>query len=157
MKPVSLFLAGFFLLMFSACDRGTLSEAGKPGRKVIATREAPAAVGPYSQGILAGNTLYCAGQLAIDPASGTLISGGIKAQTRQVMKNLGAVLAAAGMNYDDVVRTTVYLADISDYKEMNEAYAEFFPTIRPARATVQIGRLPAGALLEVSCIAVKPE
>ncbi len=145
------------VVLVYALQRGDEGRAGRSERRVIVTDKAPAAVGPYSQGILVGNTLYCAGQIALDPESGKLVSGGIREQTQRVLQNLGAVLAAAGMNYDDVVRTTVYLADISDYKEMNEAYAAFFPNIRPTRATVQAGKLPAGALLEISCIAVKTD
>jgi len=124
-------------------------------KSVIQSLEAPAAIGPYSQAIRVGNTLYCSGQIAIDPATGKMASENIQTETRQVLKNLGAVLRAAGMDYADVVQATVYLADMNDYKAMNEIYAEVFKDRPPARAAVQVARLPRDARVEISCIAVK--
>lgn len=125
-------------------------------KSVIQSPEAPAAIGPYSQAIRVGNTLYCSGQIAIDPATGKMVSENIQTETRQVLKNLGAVLRAAGMDYSDVVQATVYLADMNDYKSMNEVYAEVFKDRPPARAAVQVARLPRDARVEIACIAVKP-
>jgi 2-iminobutanoate/2-iminopropanoate deaminase len=122
---------------------------------VVRSPDAPAAIGPYSQAILVGNTLYCSGQIALDPAAGKLASESIQTETRQVLKNLGAVLRAAGTDYVNVVQTTVYLADMNDFKAMNEVYAEFFKTNPPARATVQVARLPRDARIEIACVAVK--
>ena len=124
-------------------------------KTVIKTSEAPAAIGPYSQAIMVGNALYCSGQIALDPATGKMVTENIQAETRQVLKNLGAVLRAAGMNYSNVVQATVYLADLNDYKTMNEIYAEFFKENPPARAAVQVARLPRDARVEIACIAMK--
>lgn len=114
-------------------------------------------IGPYSPGIKVGNTLFCSGQLAINPETGDLIIGDIKEETRQALKNLGAVLKAGGMDYKDVVKVTVYLLDMNDFKLYNEAYSEFFPenSAPPARETVQIARLPRDGRIEISCIAIK--
>jgi len=124
-------------------------------KKVITASDAPAAIGPYSQAILVGNTLYCSGQIALDPATGKMVADNIQTETRQVLTNLGAVLRAGGMEYLDVVQATIYLADMNDYKTVNEIYAEFFKEKPPARATVQVARLPREARVEISCIAVK--
>ncbi len=126
-------------------------------REPITSPDAPAAIGPYSQAIKIGNNLFCSGQIGIIPATGDLIIGDIKEETRQVLKNLGAVLRAAGMSYGDVVKATVFLADMNDYKLMNEAYSEFFTAVKPAREAVQVARLPRDARVEISCIAVKVE
>ena len=122
--------------------------------QVISAKNAPAAVGPYSHAVLAGNTLYLSGQLGLDPASGTLPQG-VEAQARQSLKNIGAVLSAAGMTYADVVKTTVFLADIQDFAAINEIYAEYFKGACPARSCVQAAALPKGALFEMEAIAVK--
>jgi 2-iminobutanoate/2-iminopropanoate deaminase len=124
-------------------------------REVINTSEAPAAIGPYSQAVKLGNTLYCSGQIGLNPSTGDLVTGDIQEETRQVLKNLGAVLRAGGMDYKDVVSATVYLADLDDYKTVNEVYAEFFKENKPARAAIQIARLPREARVEIACVAVK--
>jgi 2-iminobutanoate/2-iminopropanoate deaminase len=121
--------------------------------EVIATTGAPGAIGPYSQAIRAGDYLFVSGQVAIDPATGAFVSGSTGDQTHQVLKNLGAILQAAGASYDRVVKTTVYLADMADFAAMNEAYASYFPPPAPARATIQAGRLPRDARVEIDLIA----
>ena len=122
-------------------------------KEIISTASAPAAVGPYSQAVKIGNTVYCSGQIALDPATGMLNGSGIKAQTEQVMKNISALLSAAGADFSDVVKTTCFLADINDFAEFNDVYAEYF-TGKPARSCVAVSALPKGALLEVEVIAV---
>ena len=124
-------------------------------RTIVKTPLAPAAIGPYSQGVLVGETLYCSGQLAIDPEGGGLISGSVEAETERVLENLGAVLRAASMTYEDVVRCTVYLTSMDDYAVVNEVYARYFSESPPAREAVQVAALPRGARIEVSCIAVR--
>ena len=111
-------------------------------KKIIATPDAPAAIGPYSQAVELNGTLYLSGQLPVDPASGRMPEG-IEAQTRQALRNLGAILAASGLGYGDIVKTTVLLADIADFGAMNAVYAEFFPDDKPARVCYQIAALPA--------------
>ena len=123
-------------------------------REPVTSPDAPAAIGPYSQAIKIGNNLYCSGQIGINPATGDMVIGDIKEETRQVLKNLGAVLRAAGMDYKDVVKATVFLADMNDYKLVNEAYSEFFTETKPAREAVQVARLPRDARVEISCIAI---
>jgi 2-iminobutanoate/2-iminopropanoate deaminase len=124
-------------------------------RQAIATQNAPAAIGPYSQGIRAGGFLFLSGQVALDPATGQLVAGDVRAQTERVLKNLEAVLAAAGRSMAAVVKTTVYLADMNDFAAMNEVYAGFFPAPPPARSTVQAARLPRDARVEIDVIAVE--
>lgn len=124
-------------------------------RSRVKTPLAPAAIGPYSQAVLAGDTLYCSGQLAIDPKTGHLITQGIEAETERVLENLGAVLRAAGMDYANVVSCTVYLADINDYAQVNEIYARYFNEEAPAREALQVAALPRGARVEISCVAVR--
>ena len=124
-------------------------------KKVISTDKAPAAIGPYSQAIQVNNTLYLAGQIALDPTTRKIVSGGIKEQTIRVMENLGAVLNEAGFNFDDVVQSQVFIADMDDYKAMNEVYTEYFKNAPPARAAVQTVLFP-GALIEIIMIAQKP-
>lgn len=125
-------------------------------RHVIATDQAPAAVGPYSQGVQCGDFVYTAGQIPLDPATGQLVQGSIEDQTRQVLKNLQAILAAAGCGMSDVVKTTVFIMDMGDFKAMNAVYAEFFPGAPPARSTVQVAGLPLGARVEIEAVAVRP-
>jgi 2-iminobutanoate/2-iminopropanoate deaminase len=120
----------------------------------VSTERAPAAIGPYSQGIRAGAMVFCSGQVGLDPKTGELVGGGVEAQTRQVLANLTAVLAAAGAGLDNVVKTTVYLTDLDDFQRMNAIYGEHFPGVAPARATVQVSRLPKGAQVEIDAIAV---
>ena len=122
--------------------------------QTITATNAPAAVGPYCHAKLAGNTLYTSGQLGLVPATGELPAG-VEAQARQALDNLGAVLQAAGMDYADVVKTTVFLADINDFAAINAIYAKYFTGETPARSCVQIAALPKAALFEIECIAVK--
>lgn len=121
----------------------------------IHTDNAPAAIGPYSQAIQAGSTIYVSGQLPIDPATGAFAGDEIKAQTRQSLTNIRSILAAAGTDMSAVVKTTVLLADIADFGAMNEVYAEFFTAPYPARAAFQAACLPKNALVEIECVAVK--
>lgn len=124
-------------------------------RSRIRTANAPAAVGPYSQAVLVGDTLYCSGQIAIDPTSSHLVTDSIDAETEQVLANLGAVLRASSMDFDCVVKCTVFLTDMNDYGVVNEVYARYFSEEPPARETVQVVALPRGARVEISCIAVR--
>jgi 2-iminobutanoate/2-iminopropanoate deaminase len=119
----------------------------------VTTEEAPEAIGPYSQAVRAGDFLFASGQIALDPAAGALVPGGIVEQTHRVLQNLGAVLKAAGVSFDRVVKTTVYLADMSDFSAMNEIYATYFHAPAPARATVQAARLPRDVRVEIDLIA----
>lgn len=123
-------------------------------KQALATTQAPAAIGPYSQGIAAGQTVYVSGQLPIDPAT-EAIPEGIAAQTAQSLKNIQGILAEQGMTLADVVKTTVFLADMNDFAEMNKVYGEYFAQPFPARSAVQVAKLPKGAPLEIECIAVK--
>lgn len=123
-------------------------------KEVIATEKAPAAIGPYSQAIKAGGMLYISGQLPIVPATGAFASEDIAGQTRQSLENIGAILAAAGRGYGDVVKVTVLLADIGDFAAMNTVYAEFFTENCPARAAFAVKDLPKGALVEIEAVAV---
>jgi|SRR5471030_2722192 len=132
----------------SAAQTGT-------GKEAIATKGAPDAIGPYSQAIKLGQTMYLAGPLAIDPKTNQLIPGAIEEQAKQVLDNLKAVLAAGGMTLDDVVATTVYVKDLNDFAKLNAVYATYFKDKPPARATVQVARLPKDALVEISAIAAK--
>ena len=120
--------------------------------KRISTDKAPAAIGPYSQAMIVGNLVYTSGQIAIDPAIGDLIAGDVRAQTEQVMKNLGAVLSAAGSSYEKAVKTTCFLTDMADFATFNEVYGKYF-TEKPARSCVAVKSLPKGALVEVEVIA----
>lgn len=123
--------------------------------KVISTPNAPAAIGPYSQAILAGETLYASGQIAIDPATGNLAGATIEEQTTQVMKNIGQILCAAGLAYSNVVKTTVFITDMSSFGTVNKIYGEYFTENAPARSCVEVKSLPKGALIEVEVIAHK--
>ena len=125
-------------------------------REIIATDRAPAAVGPYSQAVRAGNLVFTAGQIGIDPATGQLREG-LEAQTRQVMANLQAVLQAAGADLSTVVKTTIFMTDLSAFKQVNAIYGEYFPSAPPARSTVQVAALPLGALIEIEAVAVVEE
>ena len=124
-------------------------------KKFISTPKAPAAIGPYSQAVEAGSTLYISGQIPIDPSTGKLVEGGITEQAEQVLKNIGAILAEAGYNYSDVVKSTCFLADISDFKAMNEVYGKYYSTNPPARSAFAVKSLPLGALVEIETIAIK--
>ena len=120
----------------------------------VSTPLAPAAIGPYSQAVVHGGIVYCSGQIPTDPDTGVLLAGTVAAQTRQVLRNLDAVLQAAGSSRGQVLKTTVFLRDMADFGEMNGAYTEFFGDARPARATVAVAGLPRDARVEIDCIAV---
>ena len=127
-----------------------------PILEVVESTEAPTAIGPYSQAIRAGHTVYIAGQLGIDPGSGDLVVGGIREETRQAMENLGAVLRAAGLGFEHVVLSQVYLQDVEEFGAMNEVYGEYFRDAPPARATVEVARLPRDGRVEIQMTAVGP-
>jgi 2-iminobutanoate/2-iminopropanoate deaminase len=122
-------------------------------REAVSSPAAPAAIGPYSQAIKAGNLLFLSGQIPLDPATGDLVGGGVEAQTRQVFKNIEAILKAGGTSFDGVVTATVYLADMNDFAKVNEIYATYFSSPAPARATVQVARLPKDCRVEIQVIA----
>ncbi len=119
----------------------------------VSAKKAPAAIGPYSQAIKAGDYIFCAGQVGKDPKTNAFVEGGVEAQTKQVLENLKAVLEEAGAEFSDVVKTTVYLKDVADFSKMNEVYASYFQKPFPSRATIQAARLPQDALIEIECIA----
>lgn len=124
--------------------------------KLVKTDKAPSAIGAYSQATVANGFLFTAGQIAIDPATGQVVAGDVKAQTEQVMKNLTNILSAAGASWSDVVKTTVFLHDMNDFPIVNETYARALGEARPARSTVQVGALPRGVLVEIDAIAALP-
>jgi 2-iminobutanoate/2-iminopropanoate deaminase len=124
-------------------------------KTVIATSDAPAAVGPYSQAVAIGNLLFCAGQIPLDPSTGNLVEGDITAQTTRVLDNVTAVLAANSMSFADVVKATVFLADMNDFTAMNAVYAKYFKAPYPARSTIQVARLPKDARVEIEVIAAR--
>ena len=121
----------------------------------VSSEKAPKALGPYSQAIVTGDLVFCAGQVGLDPASGQVVSGDIKDQTRRCLDNLAAVLEAAGSSLDRVTKTTVFLTDLAEFTAMNEAYAERFGGHKPARSTIGIAALPRGARIEIECIAIR--
>ena len=122
-------------------------------REAVSTPGAPAAIGPYSQAVTAGGFLFASGQIPIDPATGSLVSGSIADETRRVLDNLGAILKSSGSSFDAVVKTTVYLADMADFAAMNDVYATYFRTPAPARATIQAAALPKGVRVEIDLVA----
>jgi 2-iminobutanoate/2-iminopropanoate deaminase len=124
-------------------------------REVISTSQAPAAIGPYSQGIKAGGFVFVSGQLGFNPATGAFVPGGVAEQTEQALQNLSAILAAAGCGLEDVTACTVYMKDMNDFASMNEVYARHFTSNPPSRAAIEVARLPKDGLVEISCIAVK--
>ncbi len=124
-------------------------------KRALATTEAPAAIGPYAQAVAVGDLVFLSGQIPLDPERGKLVEGTIEDETRQVLKNLTAVLAAAGLPLASIVKTTVYLTDLADFPRVNQTYAEFFSEPFPARATVQVSALPRGARVEIEAIAVR--
>ena len=126
-------------------------------RHAVSTSGAPAAIGPYSQGISTAGLVFCSGQIGLDPATGTLVEGGVEAQAERALRNLAAVLDAAGCSFGDVVKTTLFLADIADFTSVNAVYGRFMPDPPPARSTFAVGALPKGALVEVEAIAVRPD
>ncbi len=122
--------------------------------RTVSTQDAPAAIGPYSQALVHGNLVFCSGQIGLDPKTGEIVSGGVEAETRQVLQNLTHVLLAAGSSLDRALRLTVYLQDMEEFPKMNAVYGTFFPKEGPpARATVGVARLPKGARVEIDCIA----
>ena len=124
-------------------------------KKVISTNKAPKAIGPYSQAILSNDTLYCSGQIAIDPKTSCLIIDNIKNETSQIMQNISAVLIAAGMNLQNIVKCSIFMKDMNDYDEINEIYSQYFTTEPPAREAIQVSALPKNVNVEISVIAVK--
>jgi 2-iminobutanoate/2-iminopropanoate deaminase len=124
-------------------------------KQIIATNDAPAAVGPYSQAVATGNMLFCAGQIPLDPATGALVEGDITAQTTRVLENIAAVLRANAMTFADVAKSTVFLVDLNQFAAMNAVYSTFFSEPFPARTTVQVAALPKGAAVEIEVIAVR--
>ncbi|MBB2917382.1 RidA family protein [Cupriavidus alkaliphilus] len=147
------------LMAAALCGVASLSACAQHGGtlRAVASADAPKAIGPYSQAVRAGNVLYLAGQIPIHPKTGELLKDApIEAQTRLVLDNLKAVLAADGMTMADVVSTTVYMKDLNDFAKMNEVYGTYFTGVAPARATVQVARLPRDVAVEIGAIAVKP-
>ena len=124
-------------------------------KQIIPTDKAPAPIGPYSQAVMAGGTLYVSGQVPIDPATGQVIKGDIEAEARQVMQNIGAILQAYDLNYSHMVKTTIFLKSMDDFARINAVYGSFFEKDFPARETVEVSRLPKDVQIEISCIAVK--
>ncbi|MFM8315554.1 MAG: RidA family protein [Deltaproteobacteria bacterium] len=125
-------------------------------KEVVSTQEAPQAIGPYSQGIKSGGFLFISGQIPLDPKSGTVVGSTIEAQTEQVMKNLAAILASQKMGFEHVVKTTVFITNMGEFPRFNEVYAKFMKSPYPARATVEVGRLPKDVLVEIEAIATIP-
>ena len=122
-------------------------------KRTIQTEQAPAAIGPYSQAIRIGDFLYTSGQIALDPESGIFLSGEIEEETEQTLKNISAILQAGGVNFENVIKTTVYLSDLNDFTRMNQVYEKYFSKNKPARACVQVAALPKGAKVEIDAIA----
>jgi 2-iminobutanoate/2-iminopropanoate deaminase len=125
-------------------------------RTAVSTPSAPGAIGPYSQAIVAGDLVFCSGQLGLDPATGVLVEGGVAAQAERSLRNLRAVLDAAGLTFSDVVKTTIFLADMADFATVNEVYGRFVADPPPARSTVQVAALPKGGLVEIEATARRP-
>lgn len=121
----------------------------------VSTDAAPAAIGPYSQAVTAGGVVYCSGQIGLDPSTGELVSGGVEAETEQVLANLAAVLSAAGADFSSVTKATIYLAEMADFAVVNEIYARHLGDARPARATVAVAALPKGARIEIDAVALR--
>ncbi len=142
----------FILLLFSLTISG-----GKVEKKVVYTEKAPKPIGPYSQAVIAGDFIFTAGQIPIDPKTNQVVQGDIKEQTRQVFENLRAILEEAGATFDDVVKVTVYMKDLSEFPAMNEVYSEYFKSSPPARTTVEVSRLPRDVKIEIDLIAVKKQ
>jgi|TARA_B100001964_G_scaffold126542_1_gene139971 2-iminobutanoate/2-iminopropanoate deaminase len=123
-------------------------------KRIIQTEQAPVAIGPYSQAIRIGDFLYTSGQIALDPESGIFLSGEIEEETEQTLKNISAILQAGGVNFENVIKTTVYMSDLNDFTRMNQIYEKYFSTNKPARACVQVAALPKGAKIEIDAIAI---
>ncbi|HPI92931.1 MAG TPA: RidA family protein [Deltaproteobacteria bacterium] len=130
----------------------------RPPRRAIHSDDAPKAIGPYSQAVSAGGFVFVSGQIGMDPTSGNIVEGGIREQSARVLRNISAIVGAAGLSMKDIVKTEVFLKDMNDFTAMNEVYATFFPgDAKPARAAVQVARLPRDVLIEISCIAYRGE
>lgn len=153
-KLIAIFILVLIICLGLCCIRSIPEPVTK---KIILTENAPKPVGPYSQAVLVGNTLYCAGQIAIDPKTSEMVTESIEAETRQVLDNLAAVLHAAGFGLNDVVQVTVYMVDMDNYARINKVYAEYFKQEFPARCAVQVARLPKGAGVEIMVTAVKTD
>jgi 2-iminobutanoate/2-iminopropanoate deaminase len=148
--PTSSLLVALFA---TACVTPRSDPSPMTSRQIIATAQAPAAIGPYSQAVVHDGLIYCSGQIALDPKSGQLVKGDVKAQAKRVLDNLQAVLEAAGSGCEHVLKCTIYLSDMGDFAAVNEVYAKYFPKQPPARATVGVASLPKGALVEIDCVA----
>ena len=122
-------------------------------KRIISTSEAPAAVGPYSQAIRIGNFVFCSGQIPLDPKTGEIVPGDVNAQTRRVMENIAAVLRAEGLNFGNIIKTTIFLTNLVDFQTVNELYGSYFKSDPPARSTIQVAALPKGAAIEIEVIA----
>ncbi|KAM6349504.1 2-iminobutanoate/2-iminopropanoate deaminase [Podargus strigoides] len=136
-------------------QEGPMAVMGSFVKKVISAAKAPAALGPYSQAVLVNRTMYISGQIGIEPSTGQLVSGGTKEEAKQALKNMGEILKAAGCDYGNVVKTTVLMADMKDFDDINNIYKEFFKTNFPARAAYQVAALPKGARVEIEAIAIQ--
>jgi 2-iminobutanoate/2-iminopropanoate deaminase len=148
----------YILQHYVGMKRGRRVKMSGSGIRAVHTEEAPKAIGPYSQAVSAGGFFFVSGQIALSPSTGTVAEGGIREQATRVLKNISAILAAAGLTMDHVVRTEVFLKDLNDFAVMNEVYAAFFPgETKPARVTVQVSRLPRDVLMEISCVAYQGE
>jgi len=159
MKRVVVALAACLLLNVPAMarEKGSAPKtAGHRGKSVIAAQDAPPAIGPYSQAIRAGSLLFISGSLGMEPATGQIVAGGVAAETEQALNNLGAILKAAGASFDDIVKTTIFLTDIADFKTVNEIYAKRFSSAPPARSTVAVKELPRSGKVEIEAIAAVP-
>src|SRR5438445_3971965 len=126
-------------------------------KKIISTKEAPAAVGPYSQAVRVGSTIYCAGQIPLDPKSGQIVPGDVGAQTRRVLENIAAVLKAEGLSFQNIVKTTIFLTDLADFQTVNEIYASYFKQAPPARSTVQVPALPQDVRIKPEYVGIMAE
>ncbi|MGB9976004.1 RidA family protein [Thermovenabulum sp.] len=122
-------------------------------KKIIKTDQAPKAIGPYSQAVMVGDFLFASGQIALDPTTGEMVEGGIEAQATRVMENIKNILAAAGMDFSNVVKSTIFITDINNFAKVNEIYGKYFPENPPARSTIEVSKLPKGALIEIEVIA----
>jgi 2-iminobutanoate/2-iminopropanoate deaminase len=149
-----IFMRVAFLLMFSIFFLLSTISGGKMEKKVVFTEKAPKPIGPYSQAIIAGNLIFTAGQIPIDPATNQVVQGDIKEQTRRVLENLRAILESVGATFDDIVKVTIYMKDLNEFSAMNEVYSEYFKNSPPARTTVEVSRLPRDVRIEIDLIAI---
>jgi len=149
-----IFMRVAFLLMFSIFFLLSTISGGKMEKKIVFTEKAPKPIGPYSQAIIAGNLIFTAGQIPIDPATNQVVQGDIKEQTRRVLENLRAILESVGATFDDVVKVTIYMKDLNEFSAMNEVYSEYFKNSPPARTTVEVSRLPRDVRIEIDLIAI---